>query len=101
MPNRQTLLADLYSLGMMTFETAHRLAWETLEEHAAREYAERLAAEQAEGLNFVSGLLDDLCDRWGLDPDWTWRYPRAIEAGEIFFPIRWVCGLNGDPSAHG
>lgn len=37
----------------------------------------KVARQQA--LGHLEGLLDDLCRRWGMDPDKTWREPRHAE----------------------
>lgn len=41
--------------------------------------ADAYVAERARGLVFVAGLLDDLCDDLGMDPDTTWRAPHNVE----------------------
>lgn len=40
---------------------------------AIKPYAEH---ERRKGLDHLSGLLDDLCRRWGMDPQKVWRDPR-------------------------
>jgi len=49
--------------------------------HKIKPYAEH---ERRKALDHLSGLLDDLCRRWGMDPQKAWRDPRLREQDEIW-----------------
>lgn len=40
------------------------------------------------GLDHVAGLLDDLCERWGMDPDEVWRQPRLRRRDRLRWAYR-------------
>lgn len=52
---------------------------EAMEQLRVVGYRNRIRMERLDARRHVDGLLDDLCRRWGFNPDLVWRGPRWFE----------------------